>query len=101
MAEMKEQAFVLDSQDLSQLCRIRSFTDADGIFFASIDYFDPETGSWEESFLTQFQQDSPNVVPIVNDPKQEILTWFGFSSDDLATQEQLDQIQKGVSNEQS
>lgn len=89
-----EQVFVLDSQDLSQLYRIRSFIDNDGIFFASIDWLDQETGDWEESYLTQFQQDSADIVPIAADKNQEILNWFGFTAADIATQEQLDMIER-------
>jgi hypothetical protein len=98
MAELIEQVFVLESQDLSQFYRIRSFTDADGVFFASIDQFDFEIEEWEESILTQFQQDTEEVLPIADDAAAEILNWFGFEMADIATQEQLDTIKKGLKN---
>lgn len=91
---MIEQVFVLDSQDLSELYRIRSFLDSDGIFFASIDRLDQEDGTWEESYITQFQRDSNEVIPIAADPEQQILSWFGFSVEDIATQKQLDEIER-------
>ena len=94
MAELIEQVFVLESQDLTELYRIRSFLDNDGIFFASIDRLDQEMGDWEECYLTQFQQDGYNIVPIAADEKQEILSWFGFTVADVASQEQLDRISK-------
>jgi hypothetical protein len=98
MAEMIEQVFVIDGPPFIELYRIRSFADADGIFFASIDQLDLETGDWEESTLTQFQRDSAEIVPIVGDPEQQILEWFGFTLDDLATQDQLNEIEKGLPN---
>lgn len=91
---MIEQVFLLEEQDLSELYRVRSFLDSDGIFFASIDRLDQEIGEWEESYLTQFQQDSANIVPIAADQNQEILNWFGFTAADIATQEQLEQIER-------
>lgn len=92
---MLEQVFVLEDGDVGELYRIRSFLDTDGIFYASLDRFDQELEAWEESYLTQFQQDAADVVPIL-DEDQEILVWFGFTLDDVASQAQLDEIAKGV-----
>lgn len=65
------------------LWRIDGFVDTDGTFYATIASWDRANKEWDTNFLTQFQQDSKEVLPIAADPKEEVLEWFGFDRSNI------------------
>lgn len=81
MATMIERVFV-KTKDVGDRYRITSFVDDDGIFFADLAYWNDDD-EWEDGYLTQFQQDSSDVVPILKDPDRQILEWFGFAENNV------------------
>jgi hypothetical protein len=75
MTTITESVYV---RDFTGLWRIDGVVDTDGIFYATIASWDNACKEWDTDILTQFQQDSKQVLPIAADPKEQVLRWFGF-----------------------
>jgi hypothetical protein len=80
MATITESVYVRNDDGL---CRIDGVVDTDGVFYARIASWDNTYKEWDNDFLTQFQQDSKQVLPIATDPKEEVLEWFGFGRSNI------------------
>jgi hypothetical protein len=72
------------------LWRIDGVVDTDGVFYATIAIWDSVYKEWDLDFLTQFQQDSKQVLPIAADPKEEVLEWFGFDRSNIVDEPNIE-----------
>jgi hypothetical protein len=60
----------------SELYRVTSTIDVDGIFYAFVDEYDFDQKQWEQGVLTSFQRDDTTFR---SPSSPEITEWFGLS----------------------